>query len=151
MNDKQIIDILSARQKGTFIPITFKTEDKPRSQYQGTRLTKVTEGVFRFGISYGNIGSVREAIDSGERKEVGSRPWGKWVPGYENVLLEHNGVKYLRIYTAPNKTTTRYFVNGLPVPKESYAHYLTGSKASKLGEEKLLFVKKTSDIISIGK
>lgn len=156
MKTREIIDTLMQRKRGQFIKMSFKTEDKPRAEFKGTSLFKVVSGVFRWGINYSNMKEVKEAIESGMRGEVGSLPWGHWVPGYEHVLIKLNGVNedkmFLRIYPSPiHPVHTTYFVNGVQVSKDNYKSYLTPSKAKSMGKSKPLFNKNVEDILSIGK
>lgn len=81
---------------GQFRKVRFTTEKKPSAKFKGKHLSKITEGVFRTGIKYENLGAVKEAIESGERGEVQPLPWGKWVE-YPNKI-EHKGVTYVRLY-----------------------------------------------------
>jgi hypothetical protein len=49
-------------------------------------------------------------------------PWGKWVKGQENKLIEHKGELYLRIYLMKNtKSDKAYFVNGVAATQEQVA------------------------------
>ena len=46
--------------------------------------------------------------------ESKSLPWGKWVDGQVDKLIEHNGQLYLRYYEVANTTqTVTYKVNGV--------------------------------------
>ena len=62
-------------------------------------------------------------------KEIQPLPWGKWVKGLENLVVEHKGNYYLRITsTNPNDLekasdviATRYIQNGVETPLNSDA------------------------------
>ena len=42
-----------------------------------------------------------------------SLPWGQWVEGFENKLIEHNGTFYLRYYDVKNADVKSvWLVNG---------------------------------------
>ena len=58
--------------KGHFINATFKSEKKPAAAHKEISLEKRISGVFRAGISFENLSSVKEGIKSGERGEVQS-------------------------------------------------------------------------------
>ena len=67
----------------------------------------------RKGIKYGNQKSVKE-----KGIVPGSLPWGKWIKGFEGLFIEHNGNEYVRLYCSPNKSITKYFLNGKEVDRK---------------------------------
>lgn len=47
--------------------------------------------------------------------KAGSLPFGAWVQGLENKVIEHKGAYYLRFYTQKNShTSVEYIENGQP-------------------------------------
>jgi hypothetical protein len=134
--------------KGQFIKVSFQTEKKPASAHKGTILRKETTGVFRAGINFANLKSVREGIENNERGEVQPLPWGNWVRF--PYLIEHNGANYLRLYPAVNgKVTVKYLVNGQAVDKAVFNSYLTPSEANRTDPVEC-FTVKADNIVSIG-
>lgn len=80
-------------------------------------------GTVRYGINYSNMKSVIQKTATGQIERTHELPWGKWMEGYEGILIEHTNKKgekniYLRVYTSPNKTLVSYFLNGSPITKE---------------------------------
>lgn len=95
----------------------------------GVVVTKEVISTVRKGIRYGNIKSVKEKfIQKGEFSidpftgEVVIFPekmhWGEYVEGLENLIIKHNNNYYVRLYTTPNKSNVRYFLNGQEISKE---------------------------------
>ena len=102
--------------KGQFIAASWVSPKKPAAAFKGHRLEKRSSGLFRAGISFSNLGSVKDAIEAGEREEVGPLPWGVWeVFPY---TITHKGGRYFRL-TPPSKTV--YFVDGQEVSKDVWA------------------------------
>jgi hypothetical protein len=147
-------------QKGRYISATFKTETKPAAIHKGTLLEKRIEGVFRAGLSFGNLSSVKEEIENGEREEVGSLPFGEWEI-YPFTILhipkgETDEVRYVRFYPTKNgsqKIKVLYLVNGTEVTKNDYLNYLTPSakKDALQGNPKKCFNVKHKNILTLGK
>ena len=81
-------------------------------------IQKLSYKTFIIGKSYSESESFKAR--HGDSKTAGALPWGKWVPGYENILLEYNGRYYLRViasksllnkdskYLATDKTGSRF-------------------------------------------
>ena len=135
--------------RGQFVKVAFATEKKPAAAHRGVVLRKETRGVFRAGINYANLNSVREAIENGERGEVQPLPWGRWVQF--PYTIEHNGSMYLRLYPAKGaKLDVTYYVNGQSVDKDEFRSYLTPSEQRRPEDELLCFTIKADNVISIG-
>ena len=84
-------------------------------------IVKVSRGQFQVNYSYEN------AVNNRAEKECGapvgfiaqSLPWGKWVDGQVNKLIEHKGEIYLRFYGLKNgKVENEYFVGGKAATEE---------------------------------
>ena len=135
--------------KGQIVKVSFQTEKKPSAAHKGTILQKTTTGVFRAGINFANLKSVKEGIENGERGEVQPLPWGRWVRF--PYLIEHNGASYLRLYPAVNgKVVVSYSVNGQSVDKDTFLSYLTPSEQRRPDEPLECFTVKADNVISIG-
>jgi hypothetical protein len=134
--------------KGQFIKVAFATEKKPSAAHKGRTLKKVTHGVFRAGINFANLMSVKEGIRDGERGEVQPLPWGKWT--HFPYLIEHKGQTYVRLYPAVNgRVNVSYFVDGSPVDKDAFNSFLVPSEANR-NDPVECFTVKADNIISIG-
>ena len=135
--------------KGQFIKVSFQTEKKPAAAHKGTILKKITNGVFRAGINFANLKTVKEGIENGERGDVQPLPWGNWIRF--PYLIEHKGEQYVRLYPANGgKVNVQYFVNGQAVEKAVFNSYLTPSEANRTDPAEC-FTIKADNIISLGK
>lgn len=134
---------------GQFVKVSFKTSKKPAAAFKGAVLEKVTEGVFRAGINFANLTSVKDGITNGERGEVQSLPWGEWVSF--PYLIAHKGEQYVRLYpTEGCKTETKYLVNGVEVSKDEFNTFLTPSDAKPSDKPLECFTVKVSNLLSVG-
>ena len=137
--------------KGQFISVMFKSEKKAAAKHKGTLLEKRVEGVFRAGIDFGNLGSVKEGIANGERGEVQSLPFGEWVKF--PYLIQYNEVQYVRLYPTKNCVLkVQYLVNGVESTKENFLSFLTPSDKAKAenGEKPECITVKVSNLIKLG-
>lgn len=155
MTNKEIITKVKEAVKGRYINFT-----KEKELDKGYR--KVTDMVIRLGVNYSHMKINAE-------KETGSLPWGHWVPGLENLVIEHTKVDkktgeelgtsyYLRISSCTPEhpdsgadvVATRYYdVQGKEVTKDEVI--------SAIGEKKMeshasaVYNVKFENIIKIGK
>ena len=112
MTNQEILNTLATVKKGRYISLT-KVKDL------GEGIVKESDMRIRIGVSYANM-----AVNA--NKQTGSLPWGTWVPGLENLVVEHKGNYYLRISsTTPENPesgadtiATRYIRNGQQITKE---------------------------------
>lgn len=122
MENQAILDFLKGTKKGTYIHLK-------KSKDLGEGISKLTEMRIRVGVAYANM-----AINEG--KEIGSLPWGHWVDGLENLVIEHKGKYYLRITSSdPSNVensndviSTCYIKEGRPITKEEVLSVLEPSK-----------------------
>ena len=106
MTNQEIMAKVFEAKKGRYVSLT-KMKDL------GSGVIKETDMVIRLGVSYANM-----SINAD--KQTGSLPWGKWVEGLENLVIEHKGNYYLRVSsTTPENPdsgaeviATRYLLNG---------------------------------------
>lgn len=148
--------------KGQFVHVEYVTIVKPAAAHKDKVIKKFVRGVFRTGIDYANLKTVREAVESGERGEVKSLPWGEWLEF--PWIIGHKDNEYVRLYPVKDvQCATAYLVEveGVPVPqppgvttKEWIASYLTKSDAANLlseGREHIdCITKKVSDVSVLG-
>ena len=84
-------------------------------------------------------------------------PWGKWLEGYENLVIEHKNNLYMRVTVKdpsnPNLKTdilaTRYLLNGEEVSRETVAEIIGEKKMTT--KESLVYNINFENIIKIGK
>ena len=142
MTNQEIMAKVLEAKKGRYISLS-KAKDL------GEGVVKETDMVIRLGVSYANM-----SINEG--KQTGSLPWGHWVEGMENLVLEHKGNYYLRITsTTPENPesgadviATRYLLNGEVISKES-AIAIVGEKKMK-GSASPVYNLKFENILRIG-
>jgi hypothetical protein len=137
--------------KGQFISATFKSEKKPSASFKGVRLEKLIEGTFRAGINFANLGSIKEGIESGERGEVQSLPWGAWLQF--PYTISHKEEIYVRLYPTENcKLKATYLVDGVEVTRDKFLSYLTPSEQARAneGERPECITIKKSNLLKLG-
>ena len=116
--------------------VEWSSSTAPAAAYKkaGVVLEKITRSVVRTGVDFANLRTVKEAIENGERKEVGSLPWGEWKQF--PYLIEHKGAQYLRLYpvmtVAPK---VAYKVNGQEVDRDTFKSYLTPSAQADMDKD----------------
>ena len=156
--------------KGQYIAATWVSPKKPAAAHKATKLEKRTSGTFRAGISFANLGSVKDGIRDGERGEVGQLPWGEWER--YPFFIQHKGERYVRLYP-PAKTievtdedgnivqkrvadwaaanlAVQYFVNGVETDRETFNGFLTPSDAKKRDTDAECITVKESNLVHLG-
>lgn len=112
MTNQEILTKLAETKKGRYISLCKKKD-------LGEGITKESDMVIRLGVNYANMGV-------NANHETGSLPWGHWVAGLENLVVEHKGNYYLRV-TSTNPENlesgadviaTRYIKDGREISKE---------------------------------
>ena len=78
MTNNEILSKLATIKKGRYISLT-KVKDC------GNGVVKESDMVIRLGVNYANM-------KINENKQTGELPWGHWVPGLENLVIEHTKV-----------------------------------------------------------
>lgn len=142
MTNQQIMAKVLEAKKGRYISLS-KAKDL------GKGVVKESDMVIRLGVNYANM-----SINEG--KQTGSLPWGHWVEGLENLVLEHKGNYYLRITsTTPENPqsgadviATRYLLNGEQITREE-AIAIVGEKKMK-GSASPVYNLKFENILRIG-
>jgi hypothetical protein len=136
--------------KGQFASVTFKSNPKPKAESKGVVLEKTTTGVFRAGINFANLSSVKEGIANNERGEVQSLPWGEWVNF--PFVISHKGENFLRLTVAPTASIKCSFkVNGVDVSRDEFEQHLVPSARSEAKADKApveVFTIKEANLVS---
>lgn len=115
---------------GRFIRASFQSTVKPAAAHKGKILIKSTVGVFRSGIDYANLASVKDGIESGVRGEVEPLPWGQWA--LFPWIITHNGAEYVRLYPVPGQVPqVAYSINSEPCDKATFQACLTPSQCAE--------------------
>ena len=77
MTNQEILTKLAEAKKGRYINLT-KAKDL------GQGIVKESDMVIRLGVAYSNM-------KINEDRQTGQLPWGRWVEGLENLVIEHKG------------------------------------------------------------
>jgi hypothetical protein len=147
---------------GQFCRVTFTSEKRPAAKHKGRKLVKRTNGLFRSGIQFKNLGAVKEGIAAGERGEVQPLPWGQWVE--YPYIIEHKGTFYIRLYPPHKRNddgrlvpcwnesqlSIEYYVDDKAVNKEEFNSFLTPSDAKKGDDRPDCFTVKSESIEALG-
>ena len=111
--------------KGTFASVITLTEVKiPKKYGINGKVTKRTAKQVQLAYNYESAVN-RHLANEGKDKDFNalSLPWGAWVEGAENRVIEHKGAYYARMYDFKgNKLADdEYFVNGESASAEDVA------------------------------
>lgn len=142
MNAQEILQKLQNTKKGTYVSLT-KVKDL------GSDIIKESDMRIRVGVSYKNLKVNKD-------KEIQPLPWGKWVKGLENLVVEHKGNYYLRITStnpsdlekASDVIATRYIQNGKEISKEEVINQIGEKKLTS--NPSMVYNIKFDNIIRIG-
>jgi hypothetical protein len=139
--------ILNSR--GQFVKVRYKSNPKPKAEFKGVNLEKITTTVIQSGCEFSNLSSVKQGILEGSRGPCQELPFGEWMvdeitgKSYYPYLIKHrpkdseSDVIYLRLTTSQcdsHRPKSVYYVNDEIVDKATFATYLTNSEAKKLLE-----------------
>lgn len=87
------------------------------------RVRKITASNCQFNYNYEK--AVNNRLEKAGKEgnfESSTLPWGKWIEGQENKLIEHKGEIYVRLYKAKNcKRKVEYLVDGRIATEEEKA------------------------------
>lgn len=141
MTNQEILAKIREAKKGSYIKLT-KTKDL------GEGIVKESDMRIRIGVNYANMGV-------NENRETGSLPWGRWVEGLENLVVEHKGNYYLRVTcTNPENLesksdviATRYLRDNVEISKQEAISIIGEIKPSK---PSLVYNIKFANIVRVG-
>ena len=127
MNREDILNIINDRRNGTIELV--KTKDF------GKGIIKETSMTVELGVEYKTLVEAKEY----EAKESHSLPWGHWLEGYENLIIEHKDTYYLRVAN-PKTVGSRYVIDGVETDSETAEKLIPASKL-KSSESKIYNIK----------
>jgi hypothetical protein len=91
---------------GQFVGVSWSRPMKTRKGVADT-VTKSVRSTVQVGAKHDNRAAVIAARENGNAPaENQGLPWGQWVDGMENRLIEHKGAFYLRLYPVHNSDGT---------------------------------------------
>jgi hypothetical protein len=118
-----IVSALLSVPAGQFVGVSWARPMKTRKGISDV-ITKSVRSTVQVGAKHDNRASVIEARANGEAPaENQGLPWGQWVEGLENRLIEHKGAFYVRLYPihnadgTPRACKTVYRLNGKSVSR----------------------------------
>ena len=143
MRNEDILMKLAEVKKGRYVKFT-KIKDF------GFGVIKESDMVIRLGVDFANMKINSERV-------VGELPWGHWVEGLENLVIEHKGNYYLRITSTDpanpesgaDVIATRYLLDGVQVAKKEVLEKIGEAKVSTSASS--VYNIKFDNIIRIGK
>lgn len=124
VSKEEFVEILKNTQPTEIHLVSFTDPKikKTGNPFKNKKVIKRTEGDFLFGGSFKE--KVEEKLDQkgliDENYEVGSLPWGKWVEGAENKVIEHKGEYYMRYYPSDNASSVEYFIDDAKATDEEF-------------------------------
>ena len=134
MNAEQIVEKIQDK-RGASLNVRLVSEIEALKSHAGKLVQKITEMTVISGVSFENRKDVREAIEAGERSEVGSLKWGEWKQF--PFVISHKGAEYIRLYLPSQaqqeagfcrKPSVKFFCDGVEISREQ-AEEICGSKA----------------------
>lgn len=125
-----IVTRLLQLRPGSFHRIRYQRPLKFRKAFEEANFGfKETEGIFRLGINYENLGAVREKREADGSENEGMAPSLQWLVFPRLILNTKTEKIYARIYTANGQIPkVSYTLNGSPVEKESLREYCLASE-----------------------
>ena len=111
---KKIIEIMGAVRGCQFANLSYVTDGGIPKKVINGNVTKMVHTTCQVNFNYENAVNNRLEKQGDDRVFTAlSLPWGHWVDGFENKLIEHKGNLYLRYYDVANaKTKSLWFVDG---------------------------------------
>lgn len=107
----ELVNVVKNAAVGTIglIMLTDVRMKKAGNPLAGAIVKKMTTGQFMFGNNYGDTVAQHSGVDTFESNPL---PWGQWLEGAENRIIENKGKFYLRYSNSVSKVTTVIMVNG---------------------------------------
>lgn len=141
MTNQEILTKLAEAKKGRYINLT-KVKDL------GQGIVKESDMVIRLGVAYSNM-------KINEDRQTGKLPWGNWVEGLENLVIEHKGKFYLRISSTDpanpesgaDVVATRYLKDGAEITK----HDVLALVGEQKGSASPVYNVKFENILKLGR
>lgn len=115
MTREEVLKVIDEKRNGTIELV--KTKDF------GKGIIKETTMAVELGVDYKTLVEAKE-YDSKERHPL---PWGHWLEGYENLIIEHKDTYYLRVAN-PKTVGSRYVVEGVETDPETAEKLIAPSK-----------------------
>lgn len=115
MVKEDVLKIIDSKRNGTIELVKIKDF--------GKGIIKETTMTVELGVEYRTLLEAKE-YDSKERHPL---PWGHWLEGYENLIIEHKDAYYLRVAN-PKTVGSKYLVEGVETDPETAEKLIAPSK-----------------------
>lgn len=143
------------RHPGAFLRVVVASPVPTLKSVDGVNVIKRSTLYVTAGTEFANRKDVREAIEAGERGEVGPLPWGEW--DQYPYSLTHKGQTYVRLYppTAAQLASfnlaprVEWFANGEPISRDVAETYC-GAKAKAREQDGACFAVNAANIQELG-
>lgn len=143
MTTQEILIKLAEAKKGRYINLT-KAKDL------GKGIVKESDMVIRLGVNYANMQVNKD-------RQTGPLPWGHWVEGLENLVVEHKDKYYLRITSVDpanpesgaDVIATRYLLGGQEITKDQVIQTIGEGKLE--GKASTVYNVKFENILKLGR
>lgn len=137
MTTQEIIEQAMNIKKGVFTKLV-------KHRDLGNGVTKESDMLIRLNIKYANMKAV-------EGQATGPLPWGHWVKGLENVVIEHKGNYYLRVANGYTDVISKpkFLFSGKEISKEDAMRIVGNAKAFETKESPVYSIK-FDNIVAIG-
>ena len=133
--EKKVFEIISSVKGCQFANITYISEGGIPQKVigKGNVVTKIVKTNCQINFSYENAVNNRLSKIGEEKSFVAqSLPWGNWIEGQENKLIEHKGNLYLRYYDVKNADiSSLWLVNGKIATAEQFAKIINYLQSKK--------------------
>lgn len=159
MKAHEILNIIQGH-KGQTLKAIWESPIPCLKAYRDITVVKRTQAYVISGIEFANRKEVKEAIESGERGEVQSLPWGTWkqypfIIEHVNKAGQYN--EYIRLYPPTEQQAeifhlqnqVEFFANGQPITREIAIQYC-GAKAQPEDEKPGCMTVNAGNILAIG-
>jgi len=147
----QVNQVMEIAPKGANIVLEWTRNAKTRKGAPQVR--KMVRMVGRVGLTYDNIGAVKEKRENGElpKENQGLAEWAEWVKFPFLIKNKKSGQLYLRLYkgtSAKNPPHRQFIMDGQAVSFEAVeAHLLASEKGSHDNTD--CFIVKIEDLTRI--
>lgn len=153
MNATQIMERVFGHS-GQMMRVVIESPVPTLKSVDGVTVIKRSVCYVTAGTEFANRKDVREAIESGERGEVGPLPWGEWIQ--HPFVIGHKGQEYVRLFPPTDaqlahfnlSPQVEFIANGATISRERAIEYC-GAKAQS-HQSTGVFAVNAANIVSIG-
>lgn len=133
---ENFVNAIKAIKAGTFANVYYESEEKTPNKVGLGIIKKRTTMRVQMRYSYENgVNNHLEKNHIEGEFVANSLPWGQWVKGNENLLIEHKDKLYLRMYQFANSQSNTMLFNaeGMPLTSEEQTRYYDWKKGLSKG------------------